>query len=655
MWEVTVVNLDIDLNKTFSYLSENFVEKYTRVRVQFNHKEIIALAIACNKHHISKFKLKKIIEVIDSKSLLTANQVLLLNYISKLNDQRYSKIYNLFLSHYFSTSVLRDDKLINKLDKFIQSQSQKTVATNHHLTKLNSEQLMAVNRIESSENKFSLVHGVTSSGKSEIIIHLINNLFIKQKDSQVLLMVPEIFLTLQFREKLKKYFKNLVFEYSSSTTMLQRYKVSEYLKTGKAAIIISTRKGVFLPFTNLQHIFIDEEHDSSYIQDTIPSYNAKSLAVIMAEKLNIKLSLFSATPSLTSFVKARHLHKMEYIRIDKSYNQSKVDIEVIDMKKEPHSLIISPLLLSNIEKNYLKGQKTILILNRRALASTVQCGNCFRVKLCINCDVSLKLHNDKSLKCHYCNYYTKNLNCDYCGSDKLDFLNYGLQKLEKILKENQILSQAKIMRVDSDSVLDKKNTFEAINIKHDFDILIGSQIISKGIDFKAISLLAIIDADYLLSRSSFSSGEECYNFLVQAIGRAGRDMDTKIVIQAFNPDHFVIQAVINKDFDSFIDQELYFRRHGNYPPYMIMSQIRFYSHNYNDIINQIKLLRSNLRFKSVDVIGPSNIIKINNTYQFQLIIRASNNQNIGEYLQFLLKNDIIKLDYNINNNIDRIS
>ncbi len=433
-----------------------------------------------------------------------------------------------------------------------------------------------------AENKPVLLHGVTSSGKTEIYICLIQEAL--KRHNRALYLVPEISLTTQLTNRLQLHFGNQVVVYHSRLSHRERLAVYKRLLTeNEPLILLGARSALLLPLENLGIIVIDEEHDSSFKQqDPAPRYNARDAALFLAKLNNCPILLGSATPSAESYYNGL-VNKFKTVQLTERFGGVKMPvIDVVDVRKETlwksmHGHF-SPQLLGAIEETLKNNKKVILFQNRRGYTPVVQCTSCGHTQECVQCDISLTYHKFSNLlKCHYCGFSTKpSPKCPQCGNHELKEVGFGTEKLEEELQT--LLPESKIARLDLDSTR-KKNAFENIITKFekgDVDILIGTQMVTKGLDFTDVLLVGIVSADSLLYYPDFRAQERAYQLMEQVAGRAGRRNEQgKVLIQSFKPDHHIIKQVLAHSYEEMIKQQLAERKIFHYPPHTKLIHIDF--------------------------------------------------------------------------------
>lgn len=438
---------------------------------------------------------------------------------------------------------------------------------------LSDEQMAIINDVErdikNGERNTYLIHGITGSGKTEVYMRLIEDRI--KEGKQAILLIPEIALTYQNLMRFYARFGDRVSVIHSKMTAGERYDQYLKVKEGKVDIMIGPRSALFTPFENLGIVVIDEEHESSYKADNMPKYHAREVAEKLCELTDSILVLGSATPSLESYYRAKNGEYKLYRLNNRLTGNTLPTVHVEDMRaelKEGNKSVFSRRLRGLINDRLDKHEQIMLFLNRRGISGFVSCRECGEVVKCPHCDVSLSYHRDGSLKCHYCGYETPFTNiCSKCGSDKVRGFKAGTQMIEDYVRKE--FPHALILRMDADSTK-KEEDYESILSRfsnREADILIGTQMIVKGHDFKGVTLVGILAADMALNAEDYRAGERAFQQLVQAGGRAGRgDNPGEVVIQTYQPEHYAVIHAANQDYDAFYEEEIAYRRELMYPP-----------------------------------------------------------------------------------------
>ncbi len=524
---------------------------------------------------------------------------------------------------------------------------------------LNEEQLLAYKKVEESlnSNKTFLIHGVTGSGKTNIYMKLIEKVIAEEKTAIVL--VPEISLTPQIIKRFTSYFSRIAVLHSGLSDG-EKYDEWRKIKEGKIDIVIGARSAIFAPLKSIGIIIIDEEHSNTYKQENNPKYHAIDVAKKRCEYHNCPLVLGSATPSLESYARSKK-NIYNLLELKKRYNEKMLpQVLIVDMNKEFKNSngYLSNTLLSSIKEKIKNKEQVILFLNRRGYSSFLTCKNCSYVEKCPNCDISLTYHKTSNmLRCHYCGYATKRKN--YCPNCKEEFKDFGIgtEKVEEELEK--LIPDAKIIRMDVDTTTTKNAHEKIINDFNDqkYNILLGTQMIAKGLDFPNCTLVGVINADIGLNYPDFRSSENTFQLLTQVLGRSGRgNLDGSVIIQTFNPDHYAIKYTINHDYIGFYNHEMKVRKELGYPPYYFICSIKIISKDYEKASISSKKISDYLRnnLKEEIILGPSvcNIFKLNNKYRFQIIIKYKKEKDILEKIMFLqnhyFNNKTVSLDIDFN-------
>jgi primosomal protein N' (replication factor Y) len=439
------------------------------------------------------------------------------------------------------------------------------------------------------QKQVCLLHGVTSSGKTHVYIKLIEQYI--RNGQQVLYLLPEIALTSQIIRRLQKHFGGYIGIYHSKFSQNERVEIWNKVKSGEMKIVLGARSSLFLPFLDLGLIICDEEHDNSYKQqDPAPRYHGRDTAIYMASLTNSKVLLGSATPCLETYFNARQ-EKYGLVELLERYRDVKLPtIEMIDtrlvVRNPGEKVMLSPQLLEEIKQTVARNRQVILFQNRRGYTPYQICTVCGWIAQCRNCDVSLTFHKQSNkLKCHYCgNIYPPATTCQACGSDKLIQKSFGTEKIEEVLDAE--LENARIGRMDFDTIRNK-NAHDVLIQQFEqrkLDVLVGTQMVVKGLDFENVDLVGIIDADSLLHFADFRVNERGFQMMEQVAGRAGRkDGKGKVMVQTINPSHPVLLHVANHDYKSMYVEEIEKRKQFFYPPFSRVIMLHF-RHKERDVV-----------------------------------------------------------------------
>jgi primosomal protein N' (replication factor Y) len=476
-----------------------------------------------------------------------------------------------------------------------------------------------------------LLHGVTSSGKTQIYIRLMEEIIASGK--QVLYLLPEIALTTHIIERLRQYFGGIIGVYHSKFNENERVEVWQKVLSGDFRIILGARSAVFLPFKNLGLIIVDEEHETSYKQfDPAPRYNARDTAIFLAGLYQAKVLLGSATPSLESYYNAK-TDKYGLVELHERYGGVELPLtEVVSLIEEIKNKTIqthfTSVLMHHMHAALEKKEQVILFQNRRGYAPVLMCKTCAYTSKCINCDVSLTFHKSSGkLHCHYCGYREEALSaCPACGSTHLEHKGFGTEKIEEDLK--LLLTDARISRMDLDTTRSKTAFQHILNDLEEkkIDILVGTQMVAKGLDFADVTVIGIINADSLLKYPDFRSNERSFQMLAQVSGRAGRrKKQGKVIIQTYDKSHRVINQVISNDYTGMYEMEIEERKKFKYPPFYRIIQLDVKNKDPEKLHHQAEYLGTELKKQFGDrVIGPEFplINRIRNYYIKSVLLKV---------------------------------
>ncbi len=491
--------------------------------------------------------------------------------------------------------------------------------------------------IEHNINETFLLYGVTGSGKTEIYLQAIDNVI--NKGQEAIVLVPEIALTPQMVEQFKGRFGEKVAVMHSALSIGEKYDEWLKIRRGEVQVVVGARSAIFAPFKNLGIIIIDEEHEGTYKQEDTPRYHARDVAIERARINNCPVVLGSATPTLESFARAEKSVYTLLTLSKRTNNKPMPNVDVVDMRAELHSgnrTMFSSTLIDKMKLAISKNEQVVLLLNRRGYSNFALCRDCGHVEQCPNCDISLTYHKGhNSLKCHYCSYeMTMPNKCPACTSDLISFFGTGTERVEEALKK--LLPTLKIIRMDVDTTR-RKGAHERLLNKFsagEADVLLGTQMIAKGLDFENVTLVGVLAADSMLHLPDFRAAEKTFQLLTQVSGRAGRhSLDGEVIIQSYTPEHYSINLASNYNFPAFYKKEMQMRRAFQYPPYVYLALITITDENLNKVIEISKRFTEKLIMilsnKSI-VLGPtpSPIARIKKRYRYQIIIKYRFEDNL---------------------------
>ena len=702
------------IDQTFSYIVPDFIlDKIfvgSRVLVPFGKQKLEGFVISLENEFNLDYKLKEIVELIDEEpvlsnellslgkwiqrktlcTLVTAYQTMLPTFMKAGNslkttsktvsylrlitkDGVTSSKQQEVLSLFNRRDVLKSDAvkvslsavktllLHNNIEEYSLEMNRRlcNVTELEDKKQLTSEQQNAYDLVSTSFGKFTpfLLHGVTGSGKTEVYLHLIASVLKGGKEALVL--VPEISLTPQFISIFERRFGDMVAVLHSGLSNGEKY--DEWRRTLKkeAKIVIGARSAIFAPLTNIGIIIVDEEHSTTYKQENHPRYHATDVALARGKYYNCPVVLGSATPSLESYTRAK-TGVYNLIEMKERVNHNLPEVHLIDMKQEIRhgAPVLSRVLKAKIEERIACGEQVMLLLNRRGFSTSVICKSCGFTHKCPNCDIPLIYHKkDESMNCHYCGYKVLKLKeCPMCHNKELSSMGMGTEKLEQYIMSK--IEGAKVIRMDNDTT-SKKGAHEKIIrafSSGEYNILIGTQMIAKGLDFPNVTLVGVVSADASLGIPDFRSSERTFELLCQVAGRAGRGLKAgEVIIQGFNIDHYSIVDASHHDYVSFYNHEMAIRKALKYSPYYNVSVISLKGKDYECVDNEAMKIARHLRkeLKDVIILGPSVALipKINNIYNIQIILKYKKSENVIEQFKFVQdmyrKNNKVQVDIDI--------
>ena len=630
---------------------------------QKNEKKICYVSLNINPDDINDY-------ILDNKIRLGQKQKEIIDFLRYNEEIEINDLIKLLNVGKESITSLQNKNLINFQIKDYYRKPDELYDTNKKEIVLNHEQKKAVEKITSEmfeENKKPyMIHGVTGSGKTEVYMEIIDYALKQGLDS--IFLVPEISLTPQTISRLKNRFGDIVGVFHSKLSEGEKHDVFKAIKQGKIRILIGARSALFAPFNSLGVIIIDEFHESAYKSEMNPKFSAIEVGKYMALKRNITLVLGSATPSVEEYYRAKE-NEYELITIKERANKKPLPkIELIDMKNElnlGNKSIFSYKLQSEIEEALNKNNQVILFLNRRGYGNFVSCRKCGYVFSCKNCDISLTYHKYKNIgTCHYCGY-EENIpkTCPECGSDYVKPFGIGTEKVEEEVKK--LFKNAKVLRMDKDTTSKKGELDKILNKfkNKEANVLIGTQMLSKGLDFEDVTLVGILSADMMLNFPDFRSFETTFQLITQVSGRAGRShKEGKVVLQTYDTDHYVIRRSLNYDFEGFYEDEIKVRKIFNYAPFNNMISVvvsgkneSLVEKNINKMYNSLIYLLKERGVEDFDfILGPNAcaISKINQNYRYQLLFKDDNIEinllkGIIKYICITKKEVVFYKDVNI--------
>lgn len=698
------------LNRTFVYNGDGFsLQRGVRVRVLFAHRKVVGFVDRVEEGNPEDYpyEIAEILEVIDETPLISEELFALAKDMEKRciaplikclqsmlpNQLRpKSKVSKIRMEAYVR-AIKKDDTLLTKRQKEVyeelckqdfkrsvyyaqfKSVGKKLIEMNYaqvyekemirSLTQFNKQepkdllpmQQQALMKILDPAHQNYLLHGVTGSGKTEVFLQCASKII--EKGKQVLILVPEISLTPQMIARVSSRFERVAI-YHSHLNEQEKYEQYQLVKQGKVDIVVGTRSAVFMPFQDLGLIVMDEEHDGSYKQDRSPRYHCRDVALFRAKYHQAKLVLASATPSLESYARAL---KNRYVLVEmlERINHTLPDIKIVEMRqalRNRESYLLSNALCEAIDERLKRQEQVILLLNRRGYSPILRCLSCGYVHQCPHCDCAMSFHKeDGIMKCHICGYEMPQPHaCPNCYQQAWRYLGIGTQKLEEFVQ--QCFPSARILRMDADTT-SRKDAHEVLLDRfatHQADILIGTQMIAKGLDFENVTLVGIVNGDAMLNRNDYRSCELTYHLLQQASGRSGRGRKKgEVYIQCYDSSHYAIDAVVKHDYMHFFVNEMKYRHFGGYPPYRYLCSLLLHGEQVDDLMQQAQALKDFLEpyCGGVRMLGPVALGKQRNEYRVRILLKSKDEEALitvahNAYLYKLQKHMKASLEIDLN-------
>lgn len=654
---ISIVDTEPILNNELLHLGQFMSKKYFSTLISCYQTMLPKALKAQNKTTINKKMIKYVELCSNSFPKLKPNQEKIVEYLringkvkkEEVNKISVSGVNTLIKNGIIIESLIEEYRLVTK-----------DINKEKETFKLTVEQQEAKNKILSqTQSSVFLLHGVTGSGKTVVYMEIVEEMLNRGKDS--IFLVPEISLTPQMVYHFKSRFGDEVAVLHSRLSEGEKYDEYRKIVEGKVHIVVGARSAVFAPFKNLGAIIIDEEHTTSYKQDNNPKYSAIEIAIERAKNNNAIVILGSATPSLETYARSiKGLYTLVELKHRVNTNNLPL-VEIVDMSKEKHrGNIFSSRLITEVNKRLEEHEQIILLLNRRGYSSFITCSNCGYTAKCPHCDITLTYHKtSNTLRCHYCGYADKmNDICPSCGEKAIKTLGTGTEKVEEEIKK---VFNARVVRMDLDTT-SKKGSHEKIITafkNHEYDILLGTQMIAKGLDFSNVTLVGVINADTSLMIPNYRSNEYTFQLLMQTAGRSGRgEKNGSVIIQTFNPEHYAITLASKHDYIDFFKQEMEVRRKLSYPPYYYLIYIKVIGKDYNKISIESNKIASILtrELKNSKILGPTtcSVFKLNGLFRFGIIIKYKKEEKMEEVLQSLVNhykgNQTVKVDIDVNPN-----
>jgi primosomal protein N' (replication factor Y) len=620
-------------NNYYTYSTDIDLEVGDIVLVNFVNREIYALVSKINVETKENLKYKNIIEKTE------------FNFKKELLD-----LIKWTSDYYFIPLGMVLKMALSVIGSSKKKESFKQEITTFNLNNLTAEQELAKKTIQSYKNfNVNVLEGTTGSGKTEVYFHLVKDIILQ--DKQCLILLPEIALTTQLIKRFEEQFNCVPAVWHSSITKIQKYKIFRGVFSNETKVVIGTRSSLFLPFNNLGLIVVDEEHDSSYIQNESGCYNGKNVAIYRAKLNNCQIILSSATPSIETLINIDD-KKYNSVFLENRYNALLPTINIVDLRQEKlkKNYYLSSIFQKAITNNLFKKKQTAIFLNRRGYAPIILCANCGEKIQCPNCHNNLTYHKSKNkLLCHFCGYWEeKPQKCKTCGEKNLIEFGPGVEKIEKEIQE--FFPSAKTIILSSDTITTNKKLNTAIEtiLNNEVDIIIGTQLIAKGHHFPNLTVVGIVDSDASLYGGDIRANEKTYQLLTQMSGRAGRTEKGTVYLQTYSPDNIIIAALKNDDKNYFINFEKQSRKIGNFAPFGKMATISIIDKSEeiaykkaNAIINRFPI------DEKIEIYGPAPTTIVGK-YKFNIVVKCHKEINIQKLIKVILadENNVwVEMDY----------
>ena len=638
---IKVVDESRVLNDELLELGKKISEKYLCPLV-YSYQAMLPKALKAKSKNDFKIKTQSYVKLNDNVDASDIKYKKQLDIINLLKDNK--SVLKSSIESKSSLKKLIDNNIVIEYKKEVYRDVSSEI--NDKQIKLTDSQDKVSSMVKKDLNKSEIIllYGVTGSGKTEVYIDIVKEVIKSGKTA--IILVPEISLTPQITARFKGIFSNIAILHSSLSDG-EKYDEWRRINKGEVNVVIGARSAIFAPLKNLGIIIIDEEHSESYKQENNPRYNTLDIAMIRSKTHNCPVLLGSATPTIESYARAKKGY-YKYLELNKRVNDKPLPkVVIVDMKDEikKGNFIFSSILRDAINDRLRKKEQVMILLNRRGYSNYLSCKSCGYVFKCPNCDITLTYHKTSGMmRCHYCGYAKPNKDiCPSCGEKAIREIGSGTEKIEEKLKEEFL--GASIIRMDADTTSKKGAHSKIINDFNDnkYDILVGTQMISKGLNFPNVTLVGVINADSQLNIPNFRSSERTFSLLDQVIGRSGRhEKEGEAIVQTYNPDHYSIVCASKHDFKDFFAKEMIVRRKLNYPPYCFITLIKISSKDFNYGIGEAKkvslFLKQNLSC-TTSILGPSmaSVLKINNIYNFQVILKYKKEEKLYKALNEMIK------------------
>lgn len=627
---VADIYLNTPVDRSFSYKIPGHMNLLPgmRVSVNFGGRKMTGYVSAIHDNYPDGIELKDIESQIDDEPIFDERILRLAEYVS---------------SSYLSSVGEALGKALPSGESFkSRHRASRVKHIQNSSINLTGKQKEIYEKIKSSGKGAHLIFGITGSGKTEVYISAAMDAV--SKGLSVIYLVPEITLSSQIHERLYKVFGENLIVYHSHLTQNQRLANWKKFYKGEAMVAVGTRSAVFLQCPKLGLIIVDEEHDSSYKEQSTPRYNARRVAFYRGETENAALILGSATPSIETLFAAER-GKIELHRLDERYGEGKLPvIEIVKLKNSSEE--ITPRLKLFTNKAIKDGRQAVYLLNRRGFAPFVLCGDCGSAVECPDCSIGMNYHRGKGMLCHYCGYSSDvPVKCSKCGSESILKLGTGTQKIEELVSKE--FPDYRIFRLDQDSARKKDAVYDLLEMMHkrEIDILLGTQMISKGFDFHGVTVAGIIMADIGLNMPDFRATEKIFSLLMQLSGRSGRgDSEGRVIIQTLNDEHLIFSYLKKQDYWGFYREELKIRKLINYPPFSRLARIVIRGKEEESVMHSAVRLADDMKkissekYSQINVLGPSPapLSKIGGNYRYHIILKGNKLNDLTLFIKTAL-------------------
>lgn len=602
----------------------------------------------------NRIKMEKWVRFIQRDEILTLKQQAAYDALEKVSTMKLSQ----WRDEYKSVGNRLEQLGLVEVYEIETTATLKQESIHEEAFQLNPTQQKAMEQIKQTDPKaVILLHGQTGSGKTEIYLQVAQEILDAKR--QVLILVPEIALTPQMIQRVQRRFLTGLAVYHSGLNNQQKYEQYKLVRDHEVNIVVGTRSAIFMPFDNLGLIVLDEEHDLSYKQDSSPQYHCRDIALKRADTFGCRVILGSATPSTESYARAiKRVYQL--VELPQRVNNNLPTCTLVSTENAMRlgqSYILTDLLIKKMEACLKRKEQILLLLNRRGYSYVMRCVSCNEVVQCPHCDIALAYHKEQSrLKCHTCGFEMPILHeCPHCHHTKWQYSGVGTQKLQEEVQ--RCFKEAKILRMDADTTKTKNAHQNILNAfeNGEADILIGTQMIAKGLDYPNVTLVGILSSDALLSRSDYRSVEMTFDMIAQAAGRSGRgDKRGEVIIQAFDPNHYAIKTASNHDYLNFFKQEMSYRHAGQYPPYAYLVSFLFTHLDLSKSRKSAYFWADKLKEnQGIKVLGPSELVKIKDLNRMRIVIKGKDlialKQISYDLMQaFISTKDSVKLSIDVN-------